>query len=422
MQAKFTEKKYVVTLIFATSLFMLWGVAITMGDVLNKHFQNVLQVSKANSGLVQLSLFGAYAVMGIPAGLVMKKFGYKNGVLFGLALYAIGAFLFIPAANSFSFTAFRLALFVLACGLATLEAVAHPFVAALGDQRTSDRRINLAHAFNGIGAVSGPQIGRHFFFTAAVGSVAVAASLDSVKTLYIIIGCVVTLVGLAFSFVKVPALNDPHDATPENTEAALNIDTEPGKTLFEHKHFVWAVVAQLFNVAAQGGTWAFFINYGHDVMGLTDATAANYFSLSMLMMMIGRFSGTYFMKFVAPHKLLAMYAGANILMCLIVAQAWGWPSFIALLFINFFFSIMFPTIFSLGLKNLGKHSQLASSYITMGVVGGALMPYIMGKVANQNVAHAYYLPIVCYLVVCLFGARLYKVEHNRKPAVVKSVR
>ncbi|MGI4751605.1 MAG: L-fucose:H+ symporter permease [Janthinobacterium lividum] len=421
MQAKFTEKKYVVTLVFATSLFMLWGVAITMGDVLNKHFQNVLQVSKANSGLVQLSLFGAYAVMGIPAGLVMKRFGYKNGVLFGLALYAIGAFLFVPAANSFSFTAFRLALFVLACGLATLEAVAHPFVAALGDQRTSDRRINLAHAFNGIGAVSGPQIGRHFFFTAAAGTVVAAASLDSVKTLYLIIGCVVAAVGLAFSFVKVPPLSDPRDATPENTEAALNVDTEPAKMLFQHKHFVWAVVAQLFNVAAQGGTWAFFINYGHDVMGFTDATAANYFSLSMLMMMIGRFTGTYFMRFVAPNKLLAIYAAANILMCLIVAQAWGWPSFVALLLINFFFSIMFPTIFSLGLKNLGRHSQMASSYITMGVVGGALMPYLMGKIANHNVAHAYYLPIICYLVVCLFGARLYKVQHQTENAHYKAM-
>ncbi len=412
MQAKFTEKKYVVTLIFATSLFTLWGVAITMGDVLNKHFQNVLQVSKANSGLVQLSLFGAYAVMGIPAGLVMKRFGYKVGVLFGLSLYALGAFLFIPAANSFSFNAFRLALFVLACGLATLEAVAHPFVAALGDQRTSDRRINLAHAFNGIGAVSGPQIGRYFFFTAAAGTtIAAAASLDSVKTLYILIGCVVAAVGIAFSFIKVPSLSNLHDAMPQNTVAAFNVDTEPSKNLFQHKHFVWAVVAQLFNVAAQGGTWAFFINYGHDVMGLTDATAANYFSLSMVMMMIGRFSGTWFMKFIAPNKLLAIYAGANILMCLIVAQGWGFVSFIALLFINFFFSIMFPTIFSLGLKNLGRHSQLASSYITMGVVGGALMPYIMGKIANHNVAHAYYLPIICYSVVYLFGARLYKVEH-----------
>ena len=409
-KANFTEKKFVVTFVFVTSLFMLWGIAITMGDVLNKHFQNVLQVSKANSGLVQLSIFGAYAVMGIPAGLFMKRFGYKNGVLLGLSLYAIGAFLFIPAANAVSFGYFRIALFVLACGLATLETVAHPFVAALGDQRTSDQRINFAQSFNGLGAVVGPQIGRYFFFTTAVGAVA-STSLDSVKTLYIIIGTVIALLAVSFSFVKVPALIDPHSSTSENKEEALNVDTEPSKTLFQHKHFVWAVVAQFFNVAAQGGTWAFFINYGHDVMGFSDATATNYFSLSMIMMMVGRFAGTYIMKFIAPNKLLATFAGGSVLMCLIIAQAWGWPSFIALLMLNFFFSIMFPTIFSLGLKNLGTHTQQASSFITMGVVGGAVLPYFMGKIANHSVAQSYYLPIICYFVIFLFGARLYKVKH-----------
>ena len=160
----FTENKYIVTLVFVVSLFMLWGIAITMGDILNRHFQNILHVTKAESGLVQFSIFGAYAVMGIPAGLFMKRFGYKNGVLLGLSLYAVGAFLFIPSANAESFTAFRAALFVLACGLATLETVAHPFVAALGDQKTSDQRINFAQSFNGLGAVIGPLIGGTFIF------------------------------------------------------------------------------------------------------------------------------------------------------------------------------------------------------------------------------------------------------------------
>lgn len=403
----FTEKRFVVTLVFVTSLFMLWGIAITMGDVLNKHFQNVLNVSKAQSGLVQFSIFGAYAVMGIPAGLFMKRFGYKNGVLLGLGLYALGAFLFVPAANAASFGFFRVALFVLACGLATLETVAHPFVAGLGDQRTSDQRINFAQSFNGLGAVIGPQVGKFFFFTAAAGAVT-DNNLDSVKTLYIIIGCVIAALAVAFSFVKVPAVNDPH-GTVENTDA-VNMDTHPGKSLFSHKHFVWAVVAQFFNTAAQGGTWAFFINYGHDVMGLSDASATDYFSLSMIMMMLGRFAGTYLMKFVAPHKLLAIFALGNIIMCVIIAQAWGWPSFIALLMLNFFFSIMFPTIFSLGLKNLGPHTQQASSFIVMGVVGAAIFPTIMGKIANTNVATAYYLPIICYIVIFLFGSRFYKTK------------
>src|SRR5688500_1079231 len=203
----FTENKYIVTLIFVTSLFMLWGIAITMGDVLNRHFQNVLNVSKAESGLVQFSIFGAYAVMGIPAGLFMKRFGYKKGVLLGLSLYALGAFLFIPSAEAESFLYFRIALFILACGLATLETVAHPFVASLGDQRTSDQRINFAQSFNGLGAVVGPLIGGYFILRVGHGEV---NDLSSVKTLYVIIGSVITCVAVAFSFVKVPELVDPH--------------------------------------------------------------------------------------------------------------------------------------------------------------------------------------------------------------------
>lgn len=407
--AAFTEKRYVPTLIFVTSLFMLWGIAITMGDVLNRHFQKVLDVSKAESGLVQFSIFGAYAVMGIPAGLFMKRFGYKNGVLFGLTLYAAGAFLFVPAANSESFLFFRVALFILACGLATLEAVAHPFIGALGDQRTSDQRINFGQAFNGLGAVIGPLIGGYFILRATQGE---TNDLESVKMLYLIIGCVITSVAVAFSFVKVPPVTDAHAIDPNAYEVAAEPgDIKASKTLFQHSHFKWAVVAQFFNVCAQGATWAFFINYGVEKMnGFTDEMASYYFSLSMVLMMLGRFLGTFLMRYIAPNKLLAAYALANVIMCLIVAQGWGWPSFIALMMLNFFFSIMFPTIFSLGLKNLGPHTQRASSIIVMGVVGGAVFPPLMGLVADRDVATAYYLPIICYVVIFLFGARLYKVR------------
>jgi len=407
IKVKFTEKKFIVTIVFVTSLFMLWGIAITMGDVLNRHFQNVLGVTKAQSGLVQFSIFGAYFIMGIPAGLFMKKFGYKNGVLLGLSLYAIGTFLFVPASNAESFTFFRIALFILACGLATLETVAHPFVAALGDQRTSDQRINFAQSFNGLGAVIGPLIGGYFILKGTDQS---STDLTSVKTLYIVIGTVVALIAVAFSFVKIPALIDPHVAVSEADTDAVNVDLAPAKKLYQHKHFVWAVIAQFFNVAAQGGTWAFFINYGVEKMGLPQDSAAYYFSLSMVMMMLGRFIGTYLMKFIAPNKLLAAFAVGSILMCVIIAQSFGWPSFIALIMLNFFFSIMFPTIFSLGLKNLGNHTQQASSFIVMGVVGGAVFPPLMGMIANKDVAHAYYLPIVCYFIIFLFGFKLYSVK------------
>jgi FHS family L-fucose permease-like MFS transporter len=410
--APFTEKRYIPTLVFVSSLFMLWAIAITMGDVLNKHFQNVLQVSKADSGLVQFSIFGAYAVMGIPAGLFMKRFGYKNGVLLGLGLYALGAFLFVPAANASSFNLFRGALFVLACGLATLEAVAHPFMAALGDQRTSDQRLNFAQSFNGLGAVVGPLIGSYFILNGAHAS----GDLTSVKTLYVVIGSVILAIAVAFAFIKVPALQDAHaPEVPAETEAGFYTGTPAAavapRKLLQHAHFRWAWLAQFLNVAAQGGTWAYFINYGVEKMHFSDATAAGYFSLFMVMMMSGRFVGTLLMRYIAPNKLLVAFALANVLMCLVVAQSWGWPSFIALLLINFFFSIMFPTIFSLGIKELGPHTQQASSILVMAVAGGAVFPYLMGKIANHDIAAAYYLPIICYAFIALFGAWLYKVRH-----------
>jgi len=400
---KFTERKYLLVLLFVTSLFLMWGISMTLGDVLNRHFQNVLHVSKARSAYVQFSIFGAYFVMGIPAGLFMKRFGYKNGVLLGLLLYSAGAFLFIPAADAESFTFFRIALFILACGMATLEAVAHPFVASLGDQRTSDQRINFAQAFNGVGGIIGPIIGSAVIFGGE-------QDLVSVKHLYITIGAVIAIIAIAFAFVKVPALTDPRAVSTDSYAAADA--PHANKKLFQHKHFVFAVIAQLFNVAAQGGTWAFFINYGHEVMHFSDANASRFFALSMVMMMIGRFAGTFLMRFIAPYKLLAGFALGNILMCLIVAQGFGWVSFVALLFINFFFSIMFPTIFSLGLKNMGKQTQQASSFIVMGVVGGGLFPLLMGLVANHNVAQAYYLPIVCYTVIFLFGFNYRRLNKN----------
>ncbi|MGA0559496.1 sugar MFS transporter [Larkinella sp. VNQ87] len=400
--AAFTESKYLITLVFVTSLFMFWGIAITMGDVLNKHFQHVLSLTKTQSAFVQFAIFGAYFVMGIPAGLFMKRFGYKNGVLLGLGLFATGAFLFVPAANAASFTYFGLALFILGCGLSTLETVAHPFVASLGDQRTSDQRINFAQAFNALGAIMGPAIGSYFLLR---NNTEGSTDLTSVKMLYIAIGSVIAGIAVLFSLVKVPALTDPHSSSDPD---AANIDSEPGKGLFQHRHFVWAVIAQFFNVAAQGGTWAFFINYGHEKMGFSDATAGNYMVIFMALMLAGRFVGTFLMRFISPSSLLAIFAASNIVMCLIVAQSWGWPSFIALLMLNFFFSIMFPTIFSLGLKNLGRHTQQASSFISMSVCGGAFFPFAMGAVADYDVAKAYYLPIICYAVIFLFGARFSK--------------
>ena len=402
----FTEKRFIITFICVTSLFLMWGVLHSMSDVLNKHFQNVLNLSMAQSGLIQLSVFGAYFIMSVPAGFFMKKYGYKPGVILGLLLFAAGLFLFVPAANASSFTFFRIALFIVGCGMATLETVAHPFAAALGDQRKSDLRVNFAQTFNAVGTIIGPLIGGFFLLA---GDTVKSTDLTSVKTLYVCIGIVVLLIAVAFMFLKIPPLTDPHAVTTSDDPEAVNVDLAPQKALFQHRHFVWACIAQFFNVAAQGGTWAFFINYGTNIMHFSGEKAAYFMGLFMGMMLLGRIVGTSLMTVMAPNKLLAIFAAGNIVMCVVVAQHLGWPSYIALLMINFFFSIMFPTIFSLGLKNLGKHTQQASSFISMGVVGGAFFPFLMGFIADHHgVATAYYAPIICYVIIFIFGAKMYK--------------
>lgn len=408
-KVKFTEGKYLVTFIFVTTLFLMWGLLHSMSDVLNKHFQNVLTLSKSQSGLIQFSVFGAYFIMSIPAGIFLKKFGYKPGVIMGLMLFAAGALLFVPAANAVSFTYFRIALFILGCGMATLETVAHPFAAALGHQRTSDQRVNFAQFFNAVGAIIGPQIGSYFLFLHGDRD---TDNLDSVKMLYVSIGGLIILIAIVFFFLKIPAFSQNQNLSSDELPSNENI-IHPIK-LFKQRHLKWAIIAQFFNVGAQAGTWAFFINYGHDVMGLSDSLAVRYLSVFMVMMALGRAMGTYLMKFILPNRILAAFTLANIVMCLIVAQSWGWISYGALFMINFFFSIMFPTIFSLGIKSLGNKTEQASSYISMAVVGGAFFPMLMGLIANEDVAKAYYLPIICYLIIFIFSIKFYKVQDRSK--------
>lgn len=407
----FTERKYLITLAFAVSLYLLWGMSMSLGDALNRHFQAVLHITKSRSALVQFSLFGAYAVMGIPAGLFMKRFGYKYGISFGLLLYALGAFLFIPAANSESFTFFRIALFVLACGMATIETGAHPFVASLGSQHTSAQRLNFAQGFNGVGGIAGGLIGGYFILRPGQLH---SNDLYSVKMVYTVIGLIILVVAARFFFLKVPAIDhDPSDKAFSEIPADENVENKPQslRRLFRHHHFVWAVVAQFCCVAAQGGTWAFFIIYGIEVMKLPGDQAAYYFALSMGLKTVGRFLGAIIPRYISANLMLAIFAVGNIAMCLIIAQSWGWVSYTALIALNFFFSVMFPTIYSLGLKDLGPYKQQASSFIVMGVAGGAVFPYFMGLIANHDVARSYYLPIMLYVFIFVFAVKLSKIRN-----------
>jgi len=408
-----TTKKYYILFAFLTTIFLMWGLALTLMDVLNKHFQTELHLTKSKSSLIQLATFGAYSLIALPAGIYMKKFGYRKAILGGLFLFAAGAFLFIPAANQSSFTLFLMALFVLASGMASLETVAHPYVAALGDQRTSDQRINFAQSFNGLGGVIGPAIGSFFLLKVEQDSL---NGLSTVKTLYVSIGCVIALMGLIFAcspFSRVTTSSfHPAAGSAVRAQGYTNVDVHRLKDLLHQPHFIFAVLAQFFNVAAQAGTWAYFINYGEEIMHFSAEHAGYFFSLSILLLVIGRFTGTFLMRYIKPYLLLSIFAFCNILMCLLVARGAGWASFIALLMINFFFSIMYPTIFSLGLKDLGPLTQQASSYIVMGFIGGALFPPLMGLIANQHIAAAYLLPVICYAVIFLFGIKYPRLNKN----------
>jgi MFS transporter, FHS family, L-fucose permease len=398
------NRNYTLPIILVTSLFFLWGLAYGLLDVLNKHFQETLNITKQRSTLLQAAYFGAYFLFALPAGFFMQKVGYKKGIITGLLLYAAGAILFYPSAQNASFPFFLLALFVLATGLTFLETAANPYITVLGRPETSAFRLNLSQSFNGVGSFFGPIIGGALFFgnkpTSGDGE------LGSVKLVYIGIAILVLLVALLFVRTRMPEIKEE--------ELVVNEQTHSGKTLFQHTHFVWAVVTQFFYVAAQVGIAALFINYCTEKnVGISNEQAAYFLSGSLLLFTIGRFAGTAIMKWVAPNKLLALYALINIGLCAAVIWLQGMISIYALMAIFFFESIMFPTIFALGVKNLGAYTKRGASFIIMSIVGGALVPFVMGSLAEfYSTPFSYIVPLVCFVFVFLFGIGGYKIKLN----------
>lgn len=376
-----------------TTLFFMWGVSYGLLDVLNKHFQETLNVTRAQSGLLQAAYFGAYFIIALPAGYFMRRHGYKAGILAGLSLYAIGALLFVPAAMVNNFSVFLLALFVLACGLGCLETAANPYATVLGDPDGAERRLNLAQSFNGLGQFVGPMIGGTLFFTHA----SQAAAQESVKMTYVAIAVVVVAIALLFK----------RTALPDIREAASEKVQRPGATLWQQKHFVGGVIAQFFYVAAQVGVGAFFINYATEHWhGVTSQSASYMLSVAMICFMLGRFFSTWLMGRVKPAAMLAAYALINIVLCAVVMLGAGDVSVVALIAIFFFMSTMFPTIFAMGVKNLGQSTKQASSFMIMAIVGGAIMPYFMGLISDRvSTAVAYGLPLLCFVVVLVYAMR-----------------
>ncbi|MBL7694335.1 MAG: L-fucose:H+ symporter permease [Ferruginibacter sp.] len=393
-----TKNKFLLPLILITSLFFLWGLAYGLLDVLNKHFQESLNITKTRSTLLQAAYFGAYFLVALPAALFMNRYGYKKGIIAGLLLYAAGAFLFYPAAQQSSFNFFLLALFIIASGLACLETAANPYVTVLGKPETSEFRLNLSQCFNGVGSFIGPIIAANLFF----GDTNEKSDLGSVQFVYIAIGMVVLLI--AGLFVRT--------ALPEIAESELVSESvQDTKPLSAHPHFINAVVAQFFYVAAQVGVAALFINYCTEAgAGVNTSEAAYLLSIAMLLFTIGRFAGTALMRTIAPNKLLSLYALVNILLCVLVITLSGWISVYALMAIFFFESVMFPTIFALGVKDLGHHTKKGSSFIIMSIVGGALVPYAMGMLSERSTATAYAIPLVCFVVVAWYGWKGYKIK------------
>jgi FHS family L-fucose permease-like MFS transporter len=397
------KNPYLVALILVTSLFFLWGVAYGLLDVLNKHFQETLNITRKRSTLLQGAYFGAYFFIALPAGIFMNRAGYKKGIIAGLLLYAAGALLFYPSAQMSSFPFFLLSLFILASGLTFLETAANPYITVLGDPSTSAFRLNLSQSFNGVGAFIGPIIGGALFF----GKQEVpGGNLDSVKLVYIVIAVVVLFV--AFLIFRTPM--------PEVKEEELVVDAmkHKGKTLFQHNHFIWAVAAQFFYVAAQVGIAALFINYCTEKhLGITNEKASYLLSGSLFLFTIGRFTGTAVMKIIPAQNILGIYALINILLCAVVIWVPGMISVYALMAIFFFESIMFPTIFALGVKNLGDYTKRGASFIIMSIVGGALMPYFMGWMADSySTSFSYIIPMCCFVVVVLFAWKGYQIKSS----------
>ena len=384
-----------------TSLFLLWGFAHGLLDVLNKHFQGVFTMTKAESGLVQFSTYIAYFLMALPAGMFMKRFGYKKGIILGLCLFAVGAFAFIPAAYLHSASPFLIALFVIACGLCILETAANPYSTILGPEESGAQRLNISPSFNGVGWILGPLVG---------GMLIVGGAEDDPFTLtkpYILVGSVVLLVAILFFFTKLPEVQVEEETDKEEKTIASVSGTV---SMWRHPQFVRAIIAQFCYCAAQTGIFSFFINYVTEVdTSMTNIEASRILAFGgMALFMIGRLSGSFTMKWMSPARLLTWFALADAVCMALVVVSVGTVSLYALYLSFFFMSIMFPTIFALGLEGMGSSTKKASSYIVMGVAGGAFAPMLMGYIGADNMAIGFVIPLLSFLYILYFALRCKK--------------
>lgn len=386
-------KNYLWPFVLVTSLFFLWGLAHSILDVLNKHFQETMEgVGKTESALVQAVMYGGYFVMALPAGQIIKRYGYRAGVITGLLLYGIGALLFIPGGQLLSFPFFLFSLFVIGCGLTCLETSANPYVTVLGNAEGAARRINLSQSFNGLGWIVGPLIGGHFAF-------AVGADKGSIAIPYAIIGVVVLCVALVFAQVKLPEVQA--DGSAQTASAHVT------DSLWQHRNFVYGLIALFLYVAAQTGINSFFINYVTEHASVSNVNASLLLGFGgMGLFMAGRMGGSWLMLRVRAERVLLYCAvGATLAMAVLLSGA-GVAGVAAFMLCYLCESIMFPTIFALALKGVGQHTKRASSFLIMSIVGGAIAPVLMGLIADHaSMAMAFIVPLCCFVVIAAYAAR-----------------
>ncbi len=384
---------YFIPFVLIATLYLLWGLAHGMLDVLNKHFQEAFDMSKAQSGFVQFSVYIGYFIMSLPAGIIMRKIGYKRGLLTGLLIFAFGALLFIPASFINSPYPFFVALFILACGLCIIENGAHPCATGMGPEAFSEQRINIAAAFNGVGWIVGPLLGTALILNGT------GASFDLAKP-YIIVAAIVLVVAIVLAFIKLPEAEMAADAERNAIEAG----TVTG-SVWEHKLFIFALIAQFLYVGAQTGVGSFFINYAVEAdPSMTNETAGMLLSLGCMgMFFIGRLLSSLFMKWIRPGQLLGLFGALGTICMIMVLLQLGSASFIALFLSYFFMAPMFPTIFALGVKGMGSLTKKASSYLVMCIVGGAVFPICMGLVGKNSMSLGFILPLISFAFIAFFG-------------------
>lgn len=424
--SRLVERKYLLPFILITTLFALWGFANDITNPMVAAFQTVMELSAAKASLIQFAFYGGYATMAIPAALFIRKYSYKSGILLGLVLYAIGAFLFIPAAAQQSFMFFCFSLYILTFGLAFLETTANPFILSLGTKETSTRRLNLAQTFNPLGSLSGMAVAsfvvlpallsdkhrdaagvNHFSdLDAATKEFERVQDLATIRNAYVVLGVVVLVVLLVIAVTKMPRTVDT--SVKLNTKQTLS-------RLWHNTVYREGVIAQVFYVGAQIMVWTFIIQYA-DNLGIDKATAQKYNILAMSMFLTFRFIATMLMKYVNSRRLLAVF-GCGAALCTLGTICFvGKAGLVCLVAISAFMSLMFPTIYGISLENVSSEdSTLGAAFLVMAIVGGSILPPLQGTIIDLGtvcghpaVNISFCLPLICFIMIVIYGFRSYR--------------